>query len=299
MKRPLLLSVVMAVLLLTGSSFAPCNAQNAATDDTPTFYRLTPGTDVNGWPRFTIHYPKDWVEETPLPQEVFRVADPRAYGDMYSVFVAPPNAPLFEKVADAVVSYFKVVAKDVTVVSDKPSQMRDGTPAQEVEIKAVLNGQPFGFLFLATKKSDMWFGMGLGSFYGVMRDDLKALLYSCEFQPSKDEPVVLLPDIQEFLDAWCSDVVSHDLAKVMAHYSDRYLHSGAKKGEVERLLRPYIGSITSYEVGITDVVPGGGKVFYITGFTRRNGEKIMLPGTSIIKENGEWKWYGNQREVAQ
>ena len=102
------------------------------------------------------------------------------------------------------------------------------------------------------------------------------------------------PDIQEFLDKYCSDIVSHDVAKVMTHFSDRYLNLGAKKGEVERSIRQFIGLITSLEVGITDLVPAGDK-FYLTGFISLNGTKYVLPDTSIIKENGEWKWFGNQR----
>jgi ketosteroid isomerase-like protein len=37
-------------------------------------------------------------------------------------------------------------------------------------------------------------------------------------------------DIQEFLDSWRNAVVSHDVAKVMSHYSSGYVNSGVKKG---------------------------------------------------------------------
>jgi len=50
-------------------------------------------------------------------------------------------------------------------------------------------------------------------------------------------------------------------------------------------------------VGITDFVPAGDRA-YLAGFTVTNGSKWPLYGASIIKENGEWKWYGNQRDVA-
>jgi hypothetical protein len=42
-------------------------------------------------------------------------------------------------------------------------------------------------------------------------------------------------------------------------------------------------------------VPAGDKV-HPTGFGVTNLGKGMLSETSIIKENGEWKWYGNQRD---
>jgi len=90
--------------------------------------------------------------------------------------------------------------------------------------------------------------------------------------------------------------VSHDLAKVMTHYSDRYLNSGEKKGEVERFWRWMIGSVTSINGTVTDFVPAGDKA-YLAGFVTGNFGIGTTRETSIIKENGEWKWYGNQREV--
>ncbi len=65
MRKSIVLSVVTAFLLLAGASTISSSAQDTANDQTPTFYRLVPGTYVNSWPRFTIHYPKDWVERRP------------------------------------------------------------------------------------------------------------------------------------------------------------------------------------------------------------------------------------------
>ena len=61
MKRPIMLSLVLAVTLLLSSVFTIVHAQAPANDDKPTFYHLVPGTGtyVNGWPRFTVHYPKE------------------------------------------------------------------------------------------------------------------------------------------------------------------------------------------------------------------------------------------------
>jgi hypothetical protein len=50
-------------------------------------------------------------------------------------------------------------------------------------------------------------------------------------------------------------------------------------------------------VGITDFVPAGDRV-YLTGFVINNFGKFAIGGISIIKENGEWKYYGNQRDVS-
>jgi hypothetical protein len=73
----------------------------------------------------------------------------------------------------------------------------------------------------------------------------------------------------------------------MSHFSERYLQSGMRKGEWERVLRQVIGSITSDKVSITELVPAGDRV-YLAGFESGNFGTLAL-GLSIIKENGEWK----------
>jgi hypothetical protein len=298
MKKLIVLSLIMAMVLLAGNFFTPSHAQDPANEQKPTFYRLTPGVYVNGWPRFTVTYPKDWVEQRPAPQEVFRAGaiDPTLSGK-FAVNIPFPNPQPLDKLADLLVTGFKLIAKDVTVVSDNASQLRDGTSAREVELQMVLNGIPINILSIATKKEDMWIMTWVASPRGRKREDLKAILYSLQYQPGKDEPVKVPPDVQEFLNKYCSDIVSHDVAQVMANYSDKYLNSGMRKGEMEWVWRQYIGSITSHKVSITELVPAGDKT-YLAGFSIINGTKWALQGTSIIKENGEWKWYGNQRDVS-
>jgi hypothetical protein len=307
MKKPIIVIVIMALTLLGWGFFAPAQPQDTAKEEQPTFYRLIPGVYVNGWPRFTIHYPKDWVEIRCLLPTVFLAVASRPKPWMRSclsvnIFSTHPNPrsalskPLpLEKLADVVVPYWRNVAQDVTVVRDKPTRLRDDTPAWEVETKMVYNGEPYNVLNVATKKGDTWVNTGTESYTGKMEEYQRAILYSLQFEPEKDEPVKVPPDIQAFFDKYCSDIVSHDLAKVMANVSDRYLDSGMKKGEVERFTRRFIGGTTSYNVVITELVPGDNRV-YLAGFVVANGVKFPLGGM-IIKENGEWKWYGNQRDA--
>jgi hypothetical protein len=229
--------------------------------------------------------------------EVFKVSAPKSAPDraFLTVIVFPYPQPL-ETFGNLIAGLLKNITTDVTKVSDKLSQLRDGTPAREVEFQMVVNGLPGYAFYLAMKKGDTCVGTIVGS-RGKIGGELKAILYSVEFQPGKDEPVKVPPDVQEFLDKWCSDFVAHDLAKVMTYYSDKYLNSGVRKGEMERFWRPIIGPITSVEVGITDFEAAGDRA-YLAGFNSNYWGKNPLLGTSIIKENGEWKWYGNQRNVS-
>jgi hypothetical protein len=300
MKKLIVLSVISAVTLLAGNFFASAQPQDPAKEEKPTFYRLTPGIYVNGWPRFTVTYPMDWVERhlSTLSGEVFRVSPPGSAGlytfrvNLLSTYIIPP----LDKFADYFASLLRTVHTDVTVVSDKPSRLRDGTPAREIGIKYVVNGVPVNSLALITKKGDLCVFTGVVSPNTRIEEDLKALIYSLEFQLGKDDLAKVPPDVQKFLDRNCNANVAHDVGELMATYSDRFLNSGMRKGEREKIHRQMIGAIKSCEIGITDFVAEGERA-YLAGFINIGFGKLMLQETSIIKEGGEWKWYGNQRDV--
>jgi hypothetical protein len=306
MKTLIVLSVVMAVSLCAGSSFSPSYAQTTARDDTPTFYHFVPGTYVNGWPRFTVHYPKDWVERLPLVFETFEAAPAEPVSD------APPGMGMprglvitvngvryvpLDKIAESAVLFLKNMLQDVKLIYNKPSRLHDGTPAYEYETALLVKDTWWFLTTLVTVKGNMQIGLNVDHRSEKITDDLKGILYSVEFEPEKDKPVKVPPDVQEFFDKVDSDAVSHDIARVVSHYSDRFLNSGTRKAEVERGLRQGIGDITSAKAVLTDFVPAGDKA-YLTGYVNFNFGRTQIYETTIIKENGEWKWYGNQREVA-
>ena len=86
MKKLIVLALLMAVILLVA---ALVHAQGPATDLKPTFINPTPtpGLYVNGWPAFTVSYPKDWVEiPSPSPANVFtaEASRPGTYPYPYS-----------------------------------------------------------------------------------------------------------------------------------------------------------------------------------------------------------------------
>jgi hypothetical protein len=295
MKKPVVLSAIVAVLLLTWAG--PAYPQDSAKDDKSTFYRLTPGTYVNPWPRFTVTYPKDWIERRPLFPAVFRVTPPGEPPEKgLAVFIYTGPAPI-EKYADVVVATGRLMGADMTLVSDKPSRLRDGTPVREVATKAVRSGLTQNAIGLAAKNGDVQVHWSVLKINEEVGEDLKTVLYSLQFPSGKDEPIKVPPDIQAFLDRFCNDMVSHDVAKVMSHYSDRYLDSGNRKGEAERIWTAAVRPMTSFEAGVTDLVIEGDRA-YLAGFWTSYWGKMMLIGSPIIKENGEWKWFGNQRNPA-
>jgi hypothetical protein len=295
MRKSILLSVVTVLLLFTRGFLTPTHAQTPATDLKPTFYRLVPGTYVNGYPRFTIHYPQDWVERRADAQETFRASAPGPSAHPAFVVAFGPNPRPLDTLAERFASLNRIRATDVRIVSDKPSQLRDGSPAQEVEIQMVVNGAPLHTMSLAARRGDLMVITTVMSRAGRVGEDLKAIPYSVEFQPDRDKPVKVPSHVQEFIDKMWADQVSHDLAKVMSNYSDRFLNSGVKKQEMERYWRQVTDRFTSVRGIVTDFVAEGDRV-YLTGFAITNLGTGQITETSIINENGEWKWYGNQRD---
>jgi hypothetical protein len=266
--------IVLAVLFILTSLVLSliARAQDTTNDQTPTFYRLVPGTYVNAWPRFTITYPKEWVEVRPNTPEVFRAGVPG--GEHWALNLFPDPTPL-DKAAEAVVGWFKNIAQEVRLVSDKPTQLRDGSPAREFQIQMLMNGEPASIICLATKKGDLlvqpsvnWRGWDGG-------DHLKAILYSLEFQSSFDKPVKVPPDVQKFLDEFSSDMVSHDVARVMSHYSERFLSSGSRKPEMERFHRDTIDRVTSCKITVTDFKAAENRA-YLAGFEINHLGRVAL-----------------------
>ena len=120
----------------------PAHAQTPANDLKPTFISPTPGLYVNGWPAFTVSYPKEWVE-VPPGQELFLAPGrpdriyPLALSTLLTIVVFPSPLPL-EDWAKIFMPVWVEYATDIKVLSDKPSQLKDGTPAREVEFEFVL-----------------------------------------------------------------------------------------------------------------------------------------------------------------
>ncbi|MGD0662417.1 MAG: hypothetical protein ABSD38_30550 [Syntrophorhabdales bacterium] len=59
MKKLIVPAIIMGVMVLVA---ALAHAQAPASDLKPTLIIPTPGLYVNGWPAFTVSYPKEWVE---------------------------------------------------------------------------------------------------------------------------------------------------------------------------------------------------------------------------------------------
>ena len=309
MKKLIVLSIIMAIILLVA---AIVHAQSPATDLKPTFISPTPGLYVNGWPAFTVSYPKEWVEWPPLPGGVLSIGVPRP--DLGVGYFLPSLTIVVLPIPLSLEEWPKIFMRgwvefftDIKVLSDKPSQLKDGTLAREVEIEFVFkNGPKANGLVLATKKEMMWVVVQLFDDSGRVGEDLKKIAYSLTFLTGREEPVQVPPDVRAFLDMYCADAVSHDVELIMAHYSDRFRHSGISKAFLEQFIRnndptsPIQRGVISQEATVT-VFEAHGERVYLDGFFLSkvkgdaNALKSAMSWQQIINEHGQWKWFGNQK----
>ncbi len=194
---------------------------------------------------------------------------------------------------------------DIKVLSDRPSKLEDGTPAREVEVECVYQGTKRNDLLLATKKEMTWVTILVDADEGKLGEDVKMIAYSLTFQPDREKPVNVPPDVRAFLDMYCNDIGSHDVKTIMAHYSDRFRHSGANKAYYEKSLRSYLGLLiqkgaTISMPTVTVFEPRGDKA-YVDGFWlyKEKGDPIAVKAPmgfqQIVNEHGQWKWFGNQK----
>jgi hypothetical protein len=301
------------MLLGVGFLAAPTHAQNPPTDLKPTFISPTPGLYVNGWPAFTVSYPKEWVEEpNPAPGPVFSAGGirpdlpPGWHRPFIGIDVFPSSLSL-EEWAKVYMPGFLQAFTDIKILSDKPSQLKDGTAAREVEYEFVhkAGGHKVNDFILMTKKELAWVAIHLMNDQGRIGDDLKRIAYSLTFQPDREKPVQVPPDVRAFLDMCCVDMMGHDVKAIMEHYSDRFLSSGTSKPIQEHWFRndpdsPISKDIISLEAVVTVFELRGDKA-YIDGFflSKVKGDANALKSPmrvyQIINEHGEWKWFGNQK----
>ena len=316
MKKLIVLPLVMAVMVLVA---ALVHAQAPPNDLKPTFISPTPGLYVNGWPAFTVSYPKEWVEGPVAgPGAVFEAGVarpdlPTGFQNLTILVFANP-LPLEDWPGIFMPTWINMFT-DIKVLSDKPSLLKDGTPAREVEVEFIPKFDPLGRsqenpprvsgLQLVTKKDATWVSVFLTDDKGKLGEDLKRVAYSLTFLPGREEPVQVSPDVRAFLDMYCADVVGHDVKAIMAHFSDRFLFSGMNKAFVERRLRndsrsPIQMGVISQEATVTVFEARGDKA-YVDGFwlqkTKDDATALKAPiyYQQIINEHGQWKWFGNQK----
>ena len=68
--------------------------------------------------------------------------------------------------------------------------------------------------------------MGYGKKMKPAKDRIKrrSIPYSLTFQPGRETPAKVPSDVQEFLDRYSNDLLSGNVERIMANFSDRFLN---------------------------------------------------------------------------
>jgi hypothetical protein len=309
MKKWLVSSVLCVIL---AAVWGGCSLVQAQTGDLkPTFMSPTPGLYVNAWPAFTVSYPKDWVVQPfppgPAPDFLVGVSRPNLPpSPALSIAVFMKFAPISD-MAKWFIGLIFQAGKDFSILYDKPSKLSDGTPAQEAEIEwIVTNGPKLNTFLLGTDRNGTWTLINLTSDKGKTAEDLKDIAYSMKFQPEREKPVDLPPDVRALFDRWSDAIVRGDVTAVMDNYSNRYNYSGATKVMIAQWMltspdSPVKAGLASLPMTAAFFEAQGDKA-YVAGFyggKLKDGTPARTTPVGnlmqLIKEDGQWKMLGNQK----
>ena len=125
--------------------------------------------------------------------------------------------------------------------------------------------------------------------------DLVAASVNRERSPKKPLNVMELPtDVKAFITDYNQARFNKDVVKMADSISDRFLHDGVTKQMALRFLSG-TGSYTSEaKIIITRFEPEGDEAKIDVLLKDKYFEAPFMIGSKLIKENGHWKWYGNQ-----
>lgn len=125
--------------------------------------------------------------------------------------------------------------------------------------------------------------------------DLVASAVKRERPPKKLPKAVDLPtDVKAFISDFNQAVSELDRTKIAHFFSDRFLYDGLTK---QMTLGVLLGTISYWSRGkfVLTEFESGGDIAKIEGILKdKYFEAPLMPGSMIIKENSQWKWYGNQ-----
>ena len=125
--------------------------------------------------------------------------------------------------------------------------------------------------------------------------DLVAASVKRKRPPKKPLKAVELPtDVKAFITDYDQASFNKDVVTMADLISDRFLHDGVTKQMALNFLSGTLSYTSEAKIIITKFEPEG-DIVNIDGLLKdKYFEASFLTGSKLIKENGHWKWYGNQ-----
>jgi hypothetical protein len=276
----LLLSVSI-LLMATGTAFPA--------DSEPKVY-------VNEWPAFSVSYPSGWIENTPfMPRFFFRADDPQGFSSVRAMITPSKVMPL-KSSTKIYIPEMRKYDKNTKLIYEKEVMLKDNTAAYEFQVEWTFDGIKQKSLFLTAQKESQWITIIVSNTQGKISEDLKQIAYSLKIQKGEDKLASVPADILKFLDQYSNDLTSYNIDKIKDYYSDQFLNNGINREFIGAYVTMIIGP-KSYQINITKF-ESQGKQAHIAGFVATPNDKYPLLdfNSYLIKENGKWKFYGNQKQ---
>jgi len=147
---------------------------------------LTTKTYKHKSPAFSISYPKDWTQVTPVPtpvlKQVFLALAVPNYGLSISTS-RKSTGMVLENTSKKLIRYLNTIAKDIRLISSQQTKLRDGTPAYETVIEYLRMGvQKSKILCITVFSDDKVIRVIVSSGAYCYSDDLKKIAYSLELK---------------------------------------------------------------------------------------------------------------------
>lgn len=125
--------------------------------------------------------------------------------------------------------------------------------------------------------------------------DLVAASVKRKRPPKKPLKAVELPtDVKAFITDYDQASFNKDVVTMADLISDRFLHDGVTKQMALRFLSGTLSYTSEAKIIITKFEPEGDEAKIDVLLKDKYFEAPFMIGSKLIKENGHWKWYGNQ-----
>ncbi len=105
-------------------------------------------------------------------------------------------------------------------------------------------------------------------------------------------------EVQAFFDQFKKDILTYDMKKISPHYAVNFKQDGYNRDAFLSVLNKTVSFVTSYVLKLTkfEADKNNPNIIHIDGSADMGSIAAPLAaGSMIIKENGAWKWYGNQK----
>ena len=125
--------------------------------------------------------------------------------------------------------------------------------------------------------------------------DLVAASIKRKRPPKTPQKAAKLPaDVKAFISDYNQATFNKDMVTIGEFISDRFLYNGVTKQMALRFLSGTLPYASEAKSIITRFEPEGDEVKIDVWVKDKYFEAPFMAGSKLIKENGHWKWYGNQ-----